>query len=55
MTFPSSLNMFTSSMAWMGWTLSFFSVVWSFLSSAPERAGALLTLRRGVPLPLPMR
>lgn len=53
MTLPSSLNMLTSSMAWMGWVLSFFRVAWSFLSSAPERAGALLTLRRGVPLPLP--
>lgn len=35
MTLPSLLNMLTSSMAWMGWTLSFLSAVWSFLSSVP--------------------
>ena len=52
MTFPSSLNMLTSSMAWMGWTFIFFRVAWSFLSSAPEDLWTFLTLRRGVPLPL---
>lgn len=52
MTLPSLLNMFTSSMAWMGWTLSFLRVAWSFLSSPLDRAGARLILRRGVPLPL---
>lgn len=55
MTFPSSLNMFTSSMAWMGWTFIFLRAVWSFLSSTPEEAdfeGAFFILRRGVPLPL---
>ena len=35
-TFPSSLNMFTSSIAWMGWTLSFLREVCSFLSSVPD-------------------
>ena len=52
MTFPSLLNMLTSSMAWMGWTLSFLSVAWSFLSSPLDRAGARLIFLRGVPLPL---
>ena len=52
MTLPSLLNMLTSSMAWMGWTFSFFSVCWSFLSSPAERAGVRLTFLRGVPLPL---
>lgn len=52
MTLPSDLNMLTSSMAWMGCVLSFFSVCWSFLSSAPDRAGARLTFLRGVPFPL---
>lgn len=52
MTLPSDLNMLTSSMAWIGWVLSFLSVCWSFLSSAPDRAGARLTFLRGVPLPL---
>lgn len=52
MTLPSLLNMLTSSMAWMGWTLSFFSEAWSFLSSPADRAGARLTFLRGVPLPL---
>ena len=52
MTFPSSLNMFTSSMAWMGWTFSFFREVWSFLSSVPEVLWTFFTFRRGVPLPL---
>lgn len=55
MTFPSSLNMLTSSMAWMGWTFIFFRVVWSFLSSAPEDLWTFLTLRRGVPFPLSMK
>lgn len=52
MTFPSSLNMLTSSMAWMGWTFIFLSVVWSFLSSVVEVLWTRLVLRRGVPLPL---
>jgi hypothetical protein len=52
MTFPSSLNMLTSSIAWMGWTLSFFSEVCSFLSSVPDDLWTFLVLRRGVPLPL---
>jgi hypothetical protein len=52
MTFPSLLNMLTSSMAWMGWTLSFFSAVWSFLSSVPAALWTFLTFLRGVPLPL---
>lgn len=54
-TLPSLLNMLTSSMAWIGWTLSFFSVCCSFLSSPPDRAGARLTFLRGVPLPLHRR
>ena len=36
MTLPSDLNMFTSSIWVMGWTLIFFRVAWSFWSSAPE-------------------
>jgi hypothetical protein len=52
MTFPSLLNMLTSSMAWMGCTLSFFSAVWSFLSSVPALLWTFLIFRRGVPLPL---
>jgi hypothetical protein len=52
MTLPSDLNMLTSSIAWMGWVPSFFRAAWSFLSSAPDLAGARLTLRRGVPFPL---
>jgi len=52
MTLPSLLNMLTSSMAWMGWTLSFLSDCWSFLSSPADRAGARFTFLRGVPLPL---
>jgi len=35
MTLPSDLNMLTSSMAWMGCTFIFLSVVCSFLSSVP--------------------
>lgn len=34
---------------------SFFSEAWSFLSSAPERAGARLAFLLGAPLPLPIR
>ena len=52
MTLPSLLNMLTSSMAWMGWTLSFFSDCWSFLSSPEDRTGPFFWVRRGVPLPL---
>jgi hypothetical protein len=52
MTFPSLLNMLTSSIAWMGWTLSFLSAVCSFLSSVPEFLWTFLTFLRGVPLPL---
>lgn len=52
MTLPSLLNMLTSSMAWIGWTLSFFSAVWSFLSSVPAPLWTFLTFLRGVPLPL---
>lgn len=52
MTFPSSLNMFTSSMAWMGWTLSFLRDVWSFLSSVPEDLWTFFCFLRGVPFPL---
>ena len=52
MTLPSSLNMFTSSIAWIGWTLSFLSDVCSFLSSVPDDLWTFLVLRRGVPFPL---
>lgn len=52
MTLPSDLNMLTSSMAWIGWVLSFFNAAWSFLSSVPDDLWTFLTLRRGVPLPL---
>jgi hypothetical protein len=52
MTFPSLLNMLTSSIAWMGWTLSFLRAVCSFLSSVPELLWTFLTFLRGVPLPL---
>jgi hypothetical protein len=52
MTFPSLLNMLTSSMAWMGCTLSFLRAPWSFLSSVPELLWTFLTFLRGVPLPL---
>lgn len=51
-TFPSSLNMLTSSMAWIGCTLSFLRDVCSFLSSVPEVLWTFFTFRRGVPLPL---
>ncbi len=53
MTFPSSLNMFTSSIAWMGCTLSFLSEVCSFLSSVPDDLWTFFFTRLGVPLPLP--
>jgi hypothetical protein len=44
----SSLNMFTSSIPLMGWTGSFLSAAWSFLSSpVPAAFGFLTTLRRG--------
>ena len=52
MTFPSSLNILTSSIAWIGWTFSFLSEVCSFLSSVPEVLCTFFTFRRGVPLPL---
>ena len=52
MTFPSSLNMLTSSMDCMGWTCNLLSAVCSFLSSVPALLWTFLTFRRGVPLPL---
>jgi hypothetical protein len=52
MTLPSDLNMFTSSMAWMGWTFSFLRVACSFLSSVPLVLETRLVFLRGVPLPL---
>ena len=52
MTLPSCLNMLTSSMAWMGCTLSFFRDVCSFLSSIPALLCTFLTFLRGVPFPL---
>lgn len=52
MTLPSLLNMLTSSMAWMGWTFSFLSAAWSFLSSVPAALWTFLTFLRGVPFPL---
>jgi len=52
MTLPSLLNMLTSSIAWMGWTLSFLSAVCNFLSSVPELLWTFFTFLRGVPLPL---
>jgi hypothetical protein len=52
MTLPSSLNILTSSMAWIGCTFSFFSEVCNFLSSVPDDLWTFLVLRRGVPLPL---
>lgn len=52
MTLPSALNMFTSSMAWMGCTFIFLRVVCSFLSSVPELLWTFLTFLLGVPLPL---
>lgn len=52
MTFPSSLNILTSSIAWIGCTFIFLSVVWSFLSSVPDDLWTFLTFRRGVPFPL---
>ena len=52
MTLPSSLNIFTSSMAWMGCTFSFFSEVCNFLSSVPDVLWTFFCFLRGVPLPL---
>lgn len=52
MTLPSDLNMLTSSMAWIGCTFIFFSVVCSFLSSVPVLLCTFFTFLRGVPLPL---
>ena len=52
MTLPSLLNMLTSSIAWMGWTFSFLSAAWSFLSSVPAALWTFLTFLRGVPFPL---
>lgn len=51
MTLPSLLNMLTSSIAWMGCVLSFFSVACSFLSSLAVRATLRFCLCRGVPFP----
>lgn len=51
-TFPSSLNIFTSSIAWIGCTLSFLSEVCSFLSSVPDVLCTFFCFLRGVPLPL---
>lgn len=52
MTFPSSLNILTSSICAIGCTLSFLSDVCNFLSSVPELLCTFFTFRRGVPLPL---
>lgn len=51
-TLPSSLNMLTSSIAWMGCTPNFLSDACSFLSSVPEDLWTFLTFRLGVPFPL---
>ena len=51
-TLPSSLNIFTSSICWMGCTLSFFNDACSFLSSVPLDLWTFFCFRRGVPLPL---
>lgn len=51
-TLPSSLNMFTSSIAWIGWVFSFFSAVCSFLSSPTDDLCTFLVFLLGVPLPL---
>lgn len=51
-TLPSDLNMLTSSIAWIGCTFIFLSVVCSFLSSVPEVLWTFLTFLRGVPFPL---
>lgn len=45
--------MLTSSIAWIGWTLSFFRDCWSLRSSVPDVLCTFLTFLRGVPLPLP--
>lgn len=51
-TLPSSLNILTSSTPGIGWTLSFFSAPWSFLSSwAPEGLVFRTIFLRTVPLP----
>jgi hypothetical protein len=51
-TFPSSLNMLTSSTFPTAVTFNFLRAAWSFLSSPWEAAWDFLTtLRRGVPLP----
>ena len=51
-TFPSSLNMFTSSTPVIGCTFSFFSAPWSFLSSCVLEGFDLRTIfRRTVPFP----
>jgi hypothetical protein len=52
MTLPSDLNIFTSSMAWIGCTFIFFKVVCNFLSSVPVLLWTFFTFLRGVPLPL---
>ena len=51
-TFPSSLNMLTSSIACIGCTFIFFNDVWSFLSSVPELLWTFFIFLRGVPFPL---
>jgi len=51
-TFPSSLNMLTSSTPAIWVTFNFLSAAWSFRSSPWEEAWDFLTtLRRGVPFP----
>jgi hypothetical protein len=51
-TFPSSLNMLTSSTPVIGCTFSFFSAPWSFLSSCAFAGFDLgTTFRRTVPFP----
>jgi hypothetical protein len=51
-TFPSSLNMLTSSTPVIGCTFSFFSAPWSFLSSWVFEGFDLRTIfRRTVPFP----
>jgi hypothetical protein len=44
--------MLTSSIAWMGWVLSFLSDACSFFSSAPVLLCTFLIFLRTVPLPL---
>ena len=51
-TFPSSLNMLTSSTPVIGCTFNFFSAPWSFLSSCVFEGFDLRTIfRRTVPFP----